>query len=168
MLKLGWSCSLRLQSRINCWNITQSAFYPFPFCCFLLIFCATNTYFYSFPLQHIYLSHNLIMFLTEFWYPLPLAFYSSLSGMDINNPFLPYHLLLKFYVAQPALRANPVVFHPVFPWCVFLLLVKQFSVLLYRITLYDYQAMCRTNKESTDSAHSLLDVSIVNIMSTPH
>uniref|UniRef100_A0A8C0ISC4 Calcium voltage-gated channel auxiliary subunit alpha2delta 3 n=1 Tax=Chelonoidis abingdonii TaxID=106734 RepID=A0A8C0ISC4_CHEAB len=33
-----------------------------------------------------------------------------------------------------------------------------------RITLYDYQAMCRTNKESSDSAHSLLDVSIVNIM----
>ncbi|NXG75178.1 CA2D3 protein, partial [Baryphthengus martii] len=26
-----------------------------------------------------------------------------------------------------------------------------------RITLYDYQAMCRTNKESSDSAHSLLD-----------
>ncbi|XP_048346807.1 voltage-dependent calcium channel subunit alpha-2/delta-3 isoform X3 [Sphaerodactylus townsendi] len=26
-----------------------------------------------------------------------------------------------------------------------------------RITLYDYQAMCRTTKESTDSAHSLLD-----------
>ncbi|POI34773.1 hypothetical protein CIB84_001475 [Bambusicola thoracicus] len=35
--------------------------------------------------------------------------------------------------------------------------VKQFSVLLCRITLYDYQAMCRTNKESSDSAHSLLD-----------
>ncbi|XP_053149268.1 voltage-dependent calcium channel subunit alpha-2/delta-3 isoform X4 [Hemicordylus capensis] len=26
-----------------------------------------------------------------------------------------------------------------------------------RITLYDYQAMCRTNKESSDSAHNLLD-----------
>nr|XP_020826276.1 voltage-dependent calcium channel subunit alpha-2/delta-3 isoform X4 [Phascolarctos cinereus] len=26
-----------------------------------------------------------------------------------------------------------------------------------RITLYDYQAMCRTNKESSDRAHSLLD-----------
>uniref|UniRef100_A0A8C5R4U9 Calcium voltage-gated channel auxiliary subunit alpha2delta 3 n=1 Tax=Leptobrachium leishanense TaxID=445787 RepID=A0A8C5R4U9_9ANUR len=26
-----------------------------------------------------------------------------------------------------------------------------------RITLYDYQAMCRTNKESSDSAHGLLD-----------
>uniref|UniRef100_A0A8C2TP24 Voltage-dependent calcium channel alpha-2/delta subunit conserved region domain-containing protein n=1 Tax=Coturnix japonica TaxID=93934 RepID=A0A8C2TP24_COTJA len=35
-----------------------------------------------------------------------------------------------------------------------------------RITLYDYQAMCRTNKESSDSAHSLLDVSTVNFMST--
>ncbi|KAF4799433.1 hypothetical protein TURU_055268 [Turdus rufiventris] len=35
--------------------------------------------------------------------------------------------------------------------------VKQFSVLPCRITLYDYQAMCRTNKESSDSAHSLLD-----------
>uniref|UniRef100_A0A6I8T2D5 Calcium channel, voltage-dependent, alpha 2/delta subunit 3 n=1 Tax=Xenopus tropicalis TaxID=8364 RepID=A0A6I8T2D5_XENTR len=29
----------------------------------------------------------------------------------------------------------------------------------YRITLYDYQAVCRTTKESSDSAHSLLDVS---------
>uniref|UniRef100_A0A286YCK6 Calcium channel, voltage-dependent, alpha2/delta subunit 3 n=1 Tax=Mus musculus TaxID=10090 RepID=A0A286YCK6_MOUSE len=27
-----------------------------------------------------------------------------------------------------------------------------------RITLYDYQAMCRANKESSDSAHGLLDV----------
>uniref|UniRef100_A0A8B9E4D1 Calcium voltage-gated channel auxiliary subunit alpha2delta 3 n=1 Tax=Anser cygnoides TaxID=8845 RepID=A0A8B9E4D1_ANSCY len=35
-----------------------------------------------------------------------------------------------------------------------------------RITLYDYQAMCRTNKESSDSAHSLLDVSTVNFLST--
>ncbi|KAJ6668343.1 hypothetical protein lerEdw1_015720 [Lerista edwardsae] len=26
-----------------------------------------------------------------------------------------------------------------------------------RITLYDYQAMCKTNKESSDSAHCLLD-----------
>lgn len=28
-----------------------------------------------------------------------------------------------------------------------------------RITLYDYQAMCRANKESSDGAHGLLDVS---------
>lgn len=47
----------------------------------------------------------------------------------------------------------------------FLLLVKQFSVLPCRITLYDYQAMCRTNKESSDSAHSLLDVSTAHFMS---
>lgn len=50
------------------------------------------------------------------------------------------------------------------PLC-FLLLVKQFSLLPCRITLYDYQAMCRTNKESSDSAHSLLDVSTAHLMS---
>ena len=40
-------------------------------------------------------------------------------------------------------------------------LVKLLSLLFYRITLYDYQAMCRANKESSDSAHGLLDVSTV-------
>ena len=42
---------------------------------------------------------------------------------------------------------------------VFSHLVKLLSVLSYRITLYDYQAMCRANKESSDGAHGLLDVS---------
>jgi hypothetical protein len=37
--------------------------------------------------------------------------------------------------------------------------VKLFFILPSRITLYDYQAMCRANKESSDSAHGLLDVS---------
>ena len=40
-------------------------------------------------------------------------------------------------------------------------LVKLLSLLFYRITLYDYQAMCRANKESSDGAHGLLDVSTV-------
>ena len=40
-------------------------------------------------------------------------------------------------------------------------LVKLLSLLFHRITLYDYQAMCRANKESSDGAHGLLDVSTV-------
>lgn len=40
-------------------------------------------------------------------------------------------------------------------------LVTLLSVLSYRITLYDYQAMCRANKDSSDSASGLLDVSTV-------
>lgn len=40
-------------------------------------------------------------------------------------------------------------------------LVILLSILSYRITLYDYQAMCRANKDSSDGASRLLDVSMV-------
>lgn len=40
-------------------------------------------------------------------------------------------------------------------------LVTLLSILSYRITLYDYQAMCRANKDSSDGASGLLDVSTV-------
>lgn len=45
-------------------------------------------------------------------------------------------------------------------------LVTLFSILSYRITLYDYQAMCRANKDSSDGASGLLDVSTVHSPTT--
>lgn len=91
--------------------------------------------------------------------------YSPLCKVYFNDPF-PYFPCCCYSIYFPVYFVGRL-FHIVIiiPLC-FLLLVKQFSVLLCRITLYDYQAMCRTNKESSDSAHSLLDVSIVNFLST--
>ena len=91
--------------------------------------------------------------------------YSPLCNVYFNNPFpsFPCCLSVSFFSCLLGGRLFHITMFT--PLC-FLLLVKQFSVLLCRITLYDYQAMCRTNKESSDSAHSLLDVSTVNFMST--
>lgn len=90
--------------------------------------------------------------------------YSPSCDVYFNNPFPSFPCCSYFFF--PVYFVSRL-FHIIMftPLC-FLLLVKEFSVLLCRITLYDYQAMCRTNKESSDSAHSLLDVSTVNFLST--
>lgn len=75
------------------------------------------------------------------------------SPPSCSNFYFPVHFVSRMF--------HIIIFIPL---C-FLLLVKQFSVLPCRITLYDYQAMCRTNKESSDSAQSLLDVSTAPLMS---
>uniref|UniRef100_A0A493SU38 Voltage-dependent calcium channel alpha-2/delta subunit conserved region domain-containing protein n=1 Tax=Anas platyrhynchos platyrhynchos TaxID=8840 RepID=A0A493SU38_ANAPP len=81
--------------------------------------------------------------------------YSPSCDVYFNNPFPSFPCCSYFFF--PVYFVSRL-FHIIMftPLC-FLLLVKEFSVLLCRITLYDYQAMCRTNKESSDSAHSLLD-----------
>lgn len=92
-------------------------------------------------------------------------FCSPLCNLYFNDPF-PSFPCCSYNFYFPVCFVGRLFHIIIFiPLC-FLLLVKQFSVLLCRITLYDYQAMCRTNKESSDSAHSLLDVSIVNFLST--
>lgn len=92
----------------------------------------------------------------------------SFVQMYFNNPFPYFPCCPSFFFPLffPVYFVSRLFHITMFTPLCFLLLVKQFSVLLCRITLYDYQAMCRTNKESSDSAHSLLDVSTVNFMST--
>lgn len=150
-------------SRTNCLSIVLNVYSPPP-CIVYIIVCYTVCVSSLFSPSYAFALFRSVIKSFQSFHSVSYL-YSPLCNLYFNDRFPSFPCCCySFYF--PVYFVGRLFHIIIFiPLC-FLLLVKQFSVLLCRITLYDYQAMCRTNKESSDSAHSLLDVSIVNFLST--